>query len=46
MKVAAIKKPGGFGNLQIEGHADPVAGSGEILWHNRYRPAGLAGIFL
>lgn len=31
MKVAAVKKPGGPGNLIIEERPDPVAGSGEIL---------------
>ena len=31
MKVAAVKKPGGPGNLIIEERTDPVAGPGEIL---------------
>jgi NADPH:quinone reductase-like Zn-dependent oxidoreductase len=31
MKVAAVKKPGGPGNLVIEDRPDPVAGPGEIL---------------
>lgn len=31
MKVAAVKKPGGPGNLIIEERPDPVAGSGEVL---------------
>ena len=31
MKVAAVKKPGGPGNLVIEERPDPVAGPGEIL---------------
>ncbi|MDG1826306.1 MAG: NAD(P)-dependent alcohol dehydrogenase [Henriciella sp.] len=31
MKVAAVKKPGGPGNLNIEDRADPVAGPGEVL---------------
>lgn len=31
MKVAAVMKPGGPGNLVIEDRADPVAGAGEIL---------------
>ena len=31
MKVAAVKSPGGFGNLIIEERADPVPGHGEIL---------------
>lgn len=31
MKVAAVKKPGGLGNLIIENRPDPTAGSGEIL---------------
>ena len=31
MKVAAVKKPGGPGNLVIEERADPTPGRGEIL---------------
>ena len=31
MKVAAVKKPGGPGNLVIEERPDPVAGPGEVL---------------
>lgn len=31
MKVAAVKKPGGPGNLIIEDRPDPVAGPGEVL---------------
>ena len=31
MKVAAVKKPGGPGNLVIEERADPAPGRGEIL---------------
>lgn len=31
MKVAAVKKPGGPGNLVIEDRPDPVAGPGEVL---------------
>ncbi|MEO1324025.1 MAG: alcohol dehydrogenase catalytic domain-containing protein, partial [Pseudomonadota bacterium] len=31
MKVAAVKKPGGPGNLVIEERRDPVAGPGEVL---------------
>ena len=31
MKVAAVKSPGGSGNLIIEERADPVPGHGEIL---------------
>ncbi|KCZ61312.1 zinc-dependent alcohol dehydrogenase family protein [Hyphomonas chukchiensis] len=31
MKVAAVKKPGGPGNLVIEERADPTSGRGEIL---------------
>lgn len=31
MKVAAVKKPGGPGNLIIEERPDPVAGPGEVL---------------
>lgn len=31
MKVAAVKKPGGPGNLVIEDRLDPVAGPGEVL---------------
>lgn len=31
MKVAAVKKPGGPGNLIIEDRPDPVAGPGDVL---------------
>ena len=31
MKVAAVKKPGGPGQLVIEDRADPVAGPGQVL---------------
>jgi len=31
MRVAAVKKPGGLGNLVIEDRADPTPLTGEVL---------------